>query len=60
MKALQTGQWDAGRTTLSLRGRRQMHTLRKLATQAPSAKLKKPNMQKYCKSMLRIQLILES
>jgi hypothetical protein len=46
MGALQFGQCEAGFTTLSLRGRRQMQTFRKLAMQAPIQKLKKPNMQK--------------
>ena len=44
--ALQFGQCEPGRTTLSLRGSRQMQTFRKLATQAPKAKLKNPKMQK--------------
>ena len=44
--ALQFGQCDAGLTTLSLRGSRQMQTFRKLAMQAPKAKLKNPKMQK--------------
>jgi hypothetical protein len=44
--ALQFGQCDPGRTTLSLRGRRQMHTFRKLATHAPSANAKQANTVK--------------
>ena len=46
MGALQFGQCEAGLTTLSFRGSRHMHTLRKLAMHAPNAKLKNPNMQK--------------
>jgi hypothetical protein len=49
---LQLGQCDGGLTTLSLRGNRQMQTLRKLAIQEPNAKLKKANMQKYSKFMI--------
>jgi len=37
MHALHFGQCEGGDTTLSSRGRRQIHTFRKLATQLPNA-----------------------
>ena len=40
MRAPHDGQCDGGRTTDSFRGRRQMHTFRKLAVQHPSRKEK--------------------
>ena len=46
MGALQRGECEGGLTTLSPRGMRQMHTLRKLAMQAPMPKEKQANTVK--------------
>jgi hypothetical protein len=47
MRALQRGQCDGGLTTLSSRGMRQMHTLRKLPKIAPIAKENAANTEKW-------------
>ena len=46
MRALHFGQCDGGRTTDSLRGRRQMQTFRKLAMQHPIPNAKQAKTEK--------------
>ena len=51
MRAPHDGQCDGGRTTDSFRGRRQMHTFRKLATQHPNRNEKTEKTVKKYSSM---------